>query len=610
MLTGMAYSRQPLLHRSAALTLAAAVVVVASHGALLAQAPAAPPPAAAAPRAVPAWVARSNELARVWLEAQAKMSPEGAGQMGLEGYDEGITDLTPGFQDRARAVVEAALATLRTKHGTETDPQVKQDLAIMIKDAEDTLDGFAIQKKYFVPFFNVAGGIFGGLRGLLDDQIAPARRQAALVRLKKYAGVGYPAGPYAKLAEAETRSRMETAGLLFPAKAAVERSLADSTAFIDGIPALFDKYGIKGYEQDFALLKTQLAGYDAFVRQSVLAKARTDFRLPPEVYARNLRQYGVDIPPAQLTKMAHEAFDAIQNEMTALAPEVAKAKGWTVTDYRDVIRELKKQQLVGEAILPHYQARLKDLETIITREKLVTLPSRPARIRLASAAETAASPAPNMRPPRLVGNTGEQGEFVLPLNVPATDGTTLKSDDFTFEAASWTLTAHEARPGHEMQFAGIVEAGVSTARVLFSFNSTNVEGWGLYAERIVQPFMTAEGRLISLQHRLMRAARAFLDPELQEGTITPEQAGKVLSEQVVLSPAMVRQEVDRYTFRAPGQATSYFYGYTRLLELRDAVEKALGPKFDQKAFHDAILAQGLLPPDLMSDAIMKHFGVR
>jgi Bacterial protein of unknown function (DUF885) len=610
MLTGMVIPDHPRCVGALAL----AAVLAASHAALLAQAPAAPatPPLAAAPapRAVPAWVTKSNELARVWLEAQATLSPESAGQTGLDGYDEDITDVSPGYQDRARAVVEAALGTLRTKLAAEADPQVKQDLAIMIKDAEDTLDGFTIQRKYFVPFFNAASGIFGGLRTLLDDQIAPARRQAALVRLKKYAGVSYPAGPYAKLAEAETRTRMDAAGLLFPAKAAVERSLADSATYIDGIPALFDKYGIKGYEQDFALLKTQLAGYDAFVRESVLPKARTDFRLPPEVYARNLRQYGVDIPPAQLAKMAHEAFDAIQKEMTALAPEVAKAKGWTVTDYRDVIRELKKQQLVGEAILPHYQSRLKDLEAIITREKLVTLPSRPARIRLASAAETASSPAPNMRPPRLVGNTGEQGEFVLPLNVPSTDGTTLKSDDFTFEAASWTLTAHEARPGHEMQFAGIVEAGVSTARVLFSFNSTNVEGWGLYAERIVQPFMPAEGRLISLQHRLMRAARAFLDPELQQGTITPEQAGTVLSEQVVLSPAMVRQEVDRYTFRAPGQATSYFYGYTRLLELRAAVEKALGPKFDQKAFHDAILAQGLLPPDLMRDAIMKHFGVR
>ena len=594
--------------RAAASLLAA--VVASAPAALVAQGRTTDTPTAAAPRALPAWVVKSNELATVWLEAQAKLSPESAGQTGFDGYDEAITDLTPGYQERAKATVEGALTTLRAKHAAETDPQVKQDLAIMIADATDTLDGFAIQRKFFVPYFNVAGGVFGGLRGLLDDQVPAARRRAALVRLKKYVGAGDAANSYAKLAETEIRSRMNEAGLLFPARTAVGRGLADGAAFIDGIPALFDKYGIKGYETDVALLKTQLAAYDAFVKASILPKARTDFRLPAEVYARNLRQYGVDIPAAQLSKMAHEAFDAIQKEMSALAPRIAKARGWSVTDYRDVIRELKKQQLVGEAILPHYQSRLKDLETIIAREQLVTLPTRPARIRLASAAETAASPAPNMRPPRLVGNTGEQGEFVLPLNVPSTDGTTLKSDDFTFEAASWTLTAHEARPGHEMQFAGIVEAGVSTARVLFSFNSTNVEGWGLYSERMVQPFMPPEGQLISLQHRLMRAARAFLDPELQQGTVTPEQAGKVLAEDVVLSPAMVRQEVDRYTFRAPGQATSYFYGYTRLLELRAAVEKALGPRFDQKAFHDAILAQGLLPPELMREAIMKHFGVR
>jgi uncharacterized protein (DUF885 family) len=340
----------------------------------------------------------------------------------------------------------------------------------------------------------------------------------------------------------------------------------------------------------------------------MLPKARTDFRLPPELYAFSLRQFGVDIQPAELAKTAHAAFAEIQGEMQQLAPAVAKERGWALTDYRAVIRELKKEQLVGDAILPHYQGRLKDLEAIIAREKLVTLPTRPARIRLASAAETAASPAPNMRPPRLVGNTGEQGEFILPLNVPSTDGKVLKTDDFTFAASSWTLTAHEARPGHEMQFAGMIEAGVSTARALFSFNSTNVEGWGLYAERVVQPFMPAEGRLISLQHRLLRAARAFLDPELQAGTITPDQAFKTLTDEVVVSEAMARQEVDRYTFRAPGQATSYFYGYTKLVALRAEVEKLAGKEFNQQAFHDFLLAQGLLPPSLMREAVLRRFG--
>src|SRR5205085_2918085 len=112
----------------------------------------------------------------------------------------------------------------------------------------------------------------------------------------------------------------------------------------------------------------------------------------------------------------------------------------------------------------------------------------------------------------------------------------------------------------------------SIARAVFAFNSTNAEGWGLYAESIVFPFLPPEGQLVSLQHRLLRAARAFLDPELQAGRVTPAEAMRVLREEVVLSEAMARQEVERYTFRMPGQAPSYFYGYVRLLALRREVE--------------------------------------
>ncbi len=264
---------------------------------------------------------------------------------------------------------------------------------------------------------------------------------------------------------------------------------------------------------------------------------------------------------------------------------------------------------MGDAILPHYQQRLKDIEEVIRRQHLVTLPERPARIRLASDAETAAQPAPHMSAPRLLGNTGEQGEFILPLNIPAAPGSKeamLKYDDFTFAAASWTLTSHEARPGHELQFDYMIEKGVSQARALYAFNSVNVEGWGLYSEYIMQPFMPHDGQLISLQHRLMRAARAFIDPELQAGKLTPEQARDILLNDVVLSPAMAKEEVERYTFRAPGQATSYFYGYTRLRELRADVEKALGSHFDQEKYHDFILSQGLLPPNLLRKAVMEH----
>jgi uncharacterized protein (DUF885 family) len=335
--------------------------------------------------------------------------------------------------------------------------------------------------------------------------------------------------------------------------------------------------------------------------------------LPPAIYALRLERVGVDIPREKLVAMAHEQFTAIQAEMVKVAAKVAEERHLPSADYRDVIHELKKEQFVGDAILPHYRQRLADIEAIIRKEHLVTLPSRPARIRLASQAESAQQPAPHMDPPRLLGNQGEQGEFVLPLGIPAPTGAAAagaatKYDDFTYAAASWTLVAHEARPGHELQFDSMVERGVSIARARYAFNSVNVEGWGLYAEAITLPFMPPEGQLVSLDLRLLRAARAFLDPELQQGTWTFDSARDFLEKEVCLSPAFATSEVERYTFRMPGQATSYFYGLTRLMALRHEAEQRMGPRFDAQAFHDAILGEGLLPPDLLRTAVLAKMG--
>jgi len=359
-----------------------------------------------------------------------------------------------------------------------------------------------------------------------------------------------------------------------------------------------------------AAFQAQVAAYNEFLKMELLPRARDDFRLPEALYTYRLKQVGVDIPPAQVAERARIAFMEIRNEMKALAPLVAREKGIAATDYREVIRELKKQQIVGDAILPHYEARLKQVEEIIRREGIITLPERAARIRVASEAESAQTPAPNMRPPRLIGNKGEIGEFVLPLRVPtagAGGGAMQGFDDFTFEAASWTLTAHEARPGHELQFASLVENGVSLARAVFAANSVNVEGWALYAEAEMKPYLPLDGQLVGLQHRLLRAARAFLDSELQAGLIQPEPAVRFLMDEVVLSEPMARQEVERYTFRAPGQATSYFYGYLRWMEIKSKVELALGKGFDRRRYHDFLLAQGLLPPAVLAKAVLAEF---
>jgi len=509
-----------------------------------------------------------------------------------------------------QAANKEALAELERRRAAETDPLVRQDLDILIQSAKDQIESDALSRKYELTYFDVPLTIFRGLRSLLDDQIPPERRVAALVRLKKYAGEVPGTTPLTVLAEQRMRERLGDASLLGPPRAEVEKNLGNTAFYLDGIEKLFQKYQVAGYEAPFAKLKAQVGAYNEFVKSTILPRSRTDFRLPPELYRSRLKNFGVDMAPEALADRARVAFVEIRNEMRAIAPLVAKEKGLSVTDYRDVLRALKKDQIVGEAILPHYQERLAALEEIVRKERVVTLPTRPAQIKLASEAESAAQPAPNMRPPRLLGNTGERGTFMLPLRVPTTGaaGTEVKAyDDFTFGAASWTLTVHEARPGHELQFASIVEKGVSAARAVFAFNSVNVEGWALYMEAEMKPYLPLDGQLASLQARLLRAMRAFLDPELQLGRIEPEAAVKFLMDEGIFSEAMARQEVERYTFRSPGQATSYYYGYTRWMQLRSQVEMALGAKFDRQRYHDYILSQGLLPPDVLSKAVLTDF---
>jgi uncharacterized protein DUF885 len=569
-------------------------------------------PAAQAPSERPegkAWIATSNRYAEELIQIAFKHHPEAGSAQGLAQFDTKVSQPTLPDENKERQETEAVLARFKSALAEKQPKEVAEDLQIMIRRTELTFRQQDFYRAHEVPFFNASNGVFGGLQTLLDEQTPAARRPAAVVRIRGYAGLVPGTTALTEILKQRILERMAKPNMTYPAKVEIETEMGRNSNYRDGIAALMQKHGLKGWQEPFARLRKQLEDYDAWVRTTILPKARDDFRLPAEEYALQLENFGIDIPPEQLALRAHQAFLDIQAEMLPIAAQIARDRRLASSDYRDVIHELKKRQLVGDAILPFYEERLKQIEKIIADRQIVSLPERPARIRIASAAETSQQPAPHMQAPPFLHNTGEKGVFVLPLNIPAGPGQTAsqKYDDFAYDAAAWTLTAHEARPGHELQFDSMLEHGVSLARARYAFNSTNVEGWGLYSEFLVLPFMPPEGQLISLDYRLLRAARAFLDPELQAGKIKPEEAYRVLEQDVVTSHAFAQEEVERFTYRMPGQANSYFYGYTRLIQLREETEKALGSKFNQKAFHDFLLAQGLLPPDLMRRAVMEEF---
>ena len=554
------------------------------------------------------WISKSDSYTKLLIDIGLKYSPEQGSWQGLAFYDTLVSVPTLANEEAQRKETEVAVAQLKAAKQKESNAFIKQDLDILIRSSELDFRNQDFEKNKKVPFLNATGDVFQGLQILLDDQVSEDRRKAAVIRLQKYAGLQNGYRPLTAIFKDRTNEQMNKPGMIYPSKQAMEVELSRNASMLNGIAELFKKYKISAWEAPYAAIKKQLEEYDAWTKMKLLPRARTDFKLPPEEYELALEGYGIDIPPSQLATMAHAMFTDIQNQMKPIAEQLAKKYNLPSGDYRDVIRFLKKKQITGDSIMIVYKNRLEDIEQVIREHHLVTLPDRAAIIRLATEAETAQQPAPHMVPPPFLNNTGERGVFVLPLNMPARPGEQAdKYDDFTFDAAAWTITAHEARPGHELQFAKMVEEGVSQARALFAFNSTNVEGWGLYSEYLVLPYMPAEGQLVSLDYRLLRAARAFLDPELQAGKITQQQALDLLMKDVVQSHAFAQQEVERYTLKAPGQANSYFYGFTKMIALRNDTEKGLGDKFNAQRFHDFILSQGILPPALIREAVMDRF---
>ncbi|NOT88148.1 MAG: DUF885 domain-containing protein [Lysobacter sp.] len=589
------------------LVLALSLAIAMPSCALAQTAAAVPAAAKQAPAPAPAWVDTSNRYAQILLQAQLRFQPESASFFGIPGYDDKVADLGPDNAARFQKAIVDAKAKLQEKLQLERDPNVRQDLEIMIQAADDSIESAQVNERLVLPFTDASQLVFQGLQGLLSDQTPADRRAKALDRLKAYVGMTAGTTPITTQARARYEERAGNAELLRPTKLQVEQALSNADTYAKGIRKLFAKYKVSSSGPALAALDKQLAEYTAWVRKDVLPAARTDTMLPPELYALQLKQVGIDIPPALLIQRARLAFMETRAAMDRLAPLVAKEKNIAATDYRSVIRALKRDTIPNAQLEARYREVIDAIDPIIRREGIVDVPNRPMVMRLGTDAESAAQPAPHFLPAPLIGNTGQQGQFVLPLGNPALHDKTDAYDDFNFPSVAWTLSAHEGRPGHELQFTAMLERGVSIARSLFAFNSVNVEGWALYAEAEMIPYEPLDGQLMALQFRLLRAARAMLDPMLNLGMIDRARAEKVLIDDVGLSKAMARQELDRYTFNAPGQAGSYFYGYTRILELRAETELALGDKFDRLAFNNFLLDQGMLPPDLLAKAVRERF---
>lgn len=167
------------------------------------------------------------------------------------------------------------------------------------------------------------------------------------------------------------------------------------------------------------------------------------------------------------------------------------------------------------------------------------------------------------------------------------------------------LTLHEAVPGHHLQIALSKELENVPEFRLGIYPHAFGEGWGLYSERLgleMDIYETPYERFGRLTYEMWRACRLVVDTGMHMKGWTRAEAIKLMEENSALSTHNIRTEVDRY-ISWPGQALAYKMGELKIVELRERASKALGERFDVRAFHDAVLSSGGLPLDLLEAKI-------
>ena len=189
------------------------------------------------------------------------------------------------------------------------------------------------------------------------------------------------------------------------------------------------------------------------------------------------------------------------------------------------------------------------------------------------------------QPPSLDGS--RPGNYYVNLYKPETRPT------WEVEA----LTAHESVPGHHLQIALSYElTGLPEFRRNANYTAF-IEGWALYAESLgydLGLYKDDFSKIGQLNYDMWRAVRLVVDTGMHQFKWTRDQAIYYFQQNTGKNRQDIENEVDRY-ISWPGQALAYKLGQLRIQALRAEAEKALGARFDIRAFHDQLLGMGPLP---------------
>ena len=356
----------------------------------------------------------------------------------------------------------------------------------------------------------------------------------------------------------------------------------------------------------FAAVKNEVSPtygkFAAFVRTEYAPRGRTDLGVwaLPEGDARY--QFAVrtmtttNLSPEEIHQLGLKQVTEIESQML----KIARQQGFDdLKSFNEHIRkDVHLHATSGQQLLDLYQhyadqmyGKLPQLFGKLPKNKLAVVPMQSYRSPDAVPADYSPGAGDNSLPGRINVNEYNPQARLL-LNVEA-------------------IAYHEGVPGHHLQFSVAHELTDLPAFRKFGIDyNAYSEGWAFYSERLgkeigfYQDPYSDYGRL---GNEMWRSVRLVVDTGVHYKRWSREQMVDFFRQHTAMDDQNIQTEVDRY-IAWPAQALSYKLGQMKILDLRERARRELGDKFDIRAFHDAVLDQGVLPLDVLEEKISGWIG--
>lgn len=548
-----------------------------------------------------AWAAPADAAfetaARAFIEDYLRLNPEVATVLGDRRYDGRLTDYSP--------AALAARADLWRKHrdalkqidaGALTGPN-RIDARILALQIDFALFTLTEERPQEWDPLSYNGSLANAVYVFVSRETVPAERRArAAVQ---------------RLAAMPRVLEQIRANLKNPPRVHTETAIQQTTGAINLVRSGLDPLiaQVPAQKAEFAAAQEQaiaaLTSYKEWLEKDLLPRANGNFRIGPERFRKKLRfALDAELAPEEILARAERELATTTDAMYATARPLHQkyfpnADAARLADRPAVIRAVLDRLAENAPNDDTVVERAKEITaaaTKFTREHgLVTVPDTPLKIIVLPEFQRGVAVA-YCEPPGALEPDGETFYKVSPT--PA-NWTAERKKSFFREYNDYMLhdlSVHEATPGHYLQLAHANRFKAPTLVRAIWRSGTFVEGWAVYAERIMTDagFGGPEVKMQQLKMRLRMLINAILDNKVHTAGMTEQEAMELMMQRGFQEEGEAAGKWRR-ACQSSTQLSTYFVGAIEHDDMRAAAEKraaARGEQFDLKAYHDAALSFG------------------